>query len=86
MHLQKVGVENAGKKTALLTLTEIKCVFLSVGPETPGCYCLGAIQAAKEHIRNKRRENKWILKYVIKNSYKIKKKKKKTCSDNSENY
>lgn len=46
------------KKTASLTLTEIKCVFLNVGPETPGCYCLGAIQAAKEHIMNKRKENK----------------------------
>lgn len=39
-----------------LTLTEIKCVFLSVGPETPGCYCLGAIQVATEHGSGKEEE------------------------------
>jgi len=33
----------------ILILTEIKCVFLNVGPETPGCCCLGATQAATEH-------------------------------------
>lgn len=30
--------------------TEIKCVFLNVGPEIPGCYCLGVIQVATEHM------------------------------------
>lgn len=55
-----------------LTLTEIKCVFLSAGPETPGYYCLGAIPEATEHIRDKRRERKLILKYVKKSSCVVK--------------
>lgn len=52
------------RKTVFLTLTEIKCVFLNVGPETPRCYCLGATQVATEHMSGTKEESKLILKYV----------------------
>lgn len=52
-----------------MTLTEIKCVFLSAGPETPGYCCLGATPGATEHTRDKRRESKIISNYVKKSSF-----------------